>query len=261
MITQFINVLSTLFVINTTSTNTYSFPNSSTNNFSNHNSSHQNTSKFSNLLNSSTSSTSSCPSITPMIHFNTTEYIRSSWYVQQQQVNGYQSNNTLYCVIQTLDATNRTVPFYSGNVLAVYNYANIDRVNGEQQNSMNFTLCARQFNQSMPSELLNAPCILPNYFAGPYWVLATGPSYDNYSWAIISGGQPTVRYPDGNCSTSEEGVNDSGLWLFTRERFGSHVDAYVFHMRNLLLELGYTVSRLLNVSQVGCNYTDTYIKY
>ena len=185
MITQFINVLSTLFVINTTSTNTYSSPNFSTNNFSNHISSHQNTSNFSNILNSPTFSTSSCPSISPMIHFNTTEYIRSSWYVQQQQVNGYQSNNTLYCVMQTLDTTNRTVPFYSGNVLAVYNYANIDRVNGDQQNSMNFTLCARQFNQSMPSQLLNGPCFLPNYFAGPYWVLVAGPSYDNYSWGLL----------------------------------------------------------------------------
>ena len=178
MITQFINVLSTLFVINTTSTNTYSLPNSSTNNFSNQ-------ILFTYNITLQTLSNTSCPSISPMIHFNTTEYIRSSWYVQQQQVNGYQSNNTLYCVMQTLDATNRTVPFYSGNVLSVYNYANIDRVNGDQQNSMNFTLCARQFNQSMPSELLNAPCFLPNYFAGPYWVLAAGPSYDNYSCLLF----------------------------------------------------------------------------
>ena len=94
-----------------------------------------------------------------MNNFNTTEYIRASWYIQQQQVTTYQPNNTLYCVMQTLNSSGRTVPFFNGPVLDVYNYGNFYRVNGEQQNTMNFTLCARQFNQSMPSELLNAPCL------------------------------------------------------------------------------------------------------
>lgn len=213
------------------------------------------------IIANSTSSNSSCPLISPMNNFNTTEYIRASWYIQQQQVTTYQPNNTLYCVMQTLNSSGRTVPFFNGPVLDVYNYGNFDRVNGEQQNTMNFTLCARQFNQSVPSELLNAPCLLPNYFAGPYWVLAAGPTTSNYSWAIISGGPPTVRYPDGNCSTSEDGINGSGLWLFTRERFGDNVEFYVHQMRNFLLNMGYTVSRLLNVSQTGCNYTGTYVKY
>jgi hypothetical protein len=212
-------------------------------------------SKFSN------NSNPSCPLVSPMSNFNTTEYIRTSWYIQQQQVTTYQPNNTFFCVMQTLNSSSRTVPFFNGPVLDVYNYGNFDSVNGEQQNTMNFTLCARQFNQSMTSELLNAPCLLPNYFAGPYWVLAAGPTSSNYSWAIISGGPPTVRYPDGNCSTSEEGVNGSGLWLFTRERFGDNVDFYIHQMRNMLLNMGYTVSRLLNVSQVGCNYTGTYVKH
>ena len=67
-----------------------------------------------------------------------------------------------------------------------------------------------------PSRIINAPCFLPNTFAGPYWVIAAGPESYNYSWAIVSGGPPTVKYKDGNCSTSEQGTNGSGLWLFTR---------------------------------------------
>jgi hypothetical protein len=88
-----------------------------------------------------------CPTITPMANFNTTEYIRSTWYVQEQQLNGYQKNNTLNCVAQTLNESSTThVPFFDGPVISVYNYANIDHVNGPSQNNGNFTLCARQYS-------------------------------------------------------------------------------------------------------------------
>ena len=202
----------------------------------------------------------SCPFIQPMENFNTTEYIRSTWYIQQQQVTGYQPENTLYCVAQTLDKTNNTVPFFSGPVISVSNYANVDNVNGQSLNMNNFTLCARQVNSSLPSEILNGPCWLPNLFAGPYWVIDAGPSPSNYSWAIVSGGPPTVQYPDGNCSTSENGVNGSGLWLFTRDNVKENVAYYVNLMRQSLKVLGYSVSQLLPVQQQGCNYTGAFIK-
>ena len=201
-----------------------------------------------------------CPTIRPMHNFNTTEYIRATWYIQQQQITGYQPNNTLYCVAQTLDKTNNTVPFFSGDVLSIYNYANVDRVNGAPLNVNNFTLCARQPNESLPSDILNGPCWLPNLFAGPYWVIDAGPSPSNYSWAIVSGGPPTVQYPDGNCSTSEKGVNGSGLWLFTRDNVEENVAYYVNLMRESLKVLGYSVSQLLPVHQQGCNYSGAYIK-
>ena len=69
-------------------------------------------------------STSSCPSISPMSNLNTTEYIRASWYIQEQQITTYQPENTLYCVTQTLNRTNRTVPLFTGPVIEVFNYAN-----------------------------------------------------------------------------------------------------------------------------------------
>ena len=212
------------------------------------------------FLYSLTSKSQTCPNIHPMEDFNTTEYIRSTWYIQQQQLTGYQPSNTLYCVSQTLNTTNLTVPFFSGNVIAVYNYANTDSVNGTPQNKGNFTLCARQTNTSDPANILNAPCFLPNYFAGPYWVLAAGPHRSNYSWAIVSGGSPDVKYSDGNCSPSISGVNGSGLWLFTRERYGTFAENSVYLMRSILVSMGITLSQLLNVTQIGCNYTGAYIK-
>lgn len=201
-----------------------------------------------------------CPTIRPMPYFNTTEYIRATWYIQQQQITGYQPNNTLYCVAQTLNKTNNTVPFFSGDVLSVYNYATVDKVNGAPLNANNYTLCARQSNESLPSDILNGPCWLPNLFAGPYWVIDAGPSPSNYSWAIVSGGPPTVQYPDGNCSTSEKGVNGSGLWLFTRDNVEENVAYYVNLMRESLKVLGYSVSQLLPVHQQGCNYSGAFIK-
>ena len=202
-----------------------------------------------------------CPQIEPMIGFNTTEYIRSSWFIQQQQVTGYQPPEALNCVAQTINTTNHTVPFYNGTVLSVYNYGRVGGVNGTQENSRNFTLCARQVNESTPSRLINGLCFLPNIFAGPYWVLAAGPQSTNYSWAIVSGGSPNIRYPDGNCSTSLNGTNDSGLWLFTRERYGAIADRYVEQMRTWLISQGISVSQPMNVSQTGCNYNGSYLKY
>ena len=203
----------------------------------------------------------SCPLVEPMHGFNTTEYLRSTWYIQQQQVTGYQPRETLFCVAQTLNASVRTVPFYDGSVIDVYNYGRINGVNGTLENPNNFTLCARQLNSSNPAEIINAPCFLPNILAGPYWVIAAGPSSHNYSWAIVSGGPPTVRYADGNCSTKLTGTNGAGLWLFTREPYGDFAINSVKIMRNILREIGYTTSLLLNVTQLGCNYSEAYIKH
>merc|ERR1712224_1105690 len=74
----------------------------------------------------------------------------------------------------------------------------------------NSVLCARQKDPNAPGELLVAPCFLPNIFAGPYWVLTVGEDADgDYEWTIVSGGQPTVQYPDG-CTTKKTGVSGSG---------------------------------------------------
>ena len=215
---------------------------------------------YNTLLSLFLATSSVCPTIKPMTDFNTTEYIRSTWYIQQQQITGYQPNSTLNCVAQTLNESSYHVPFFNGPVLSVFNYANENMPNGASLNPNNFTLCARQVNTSLPSEILNGPCFLPNFFAGPYWVIDAGPSSHNYTWAIVSGGPPTVQYPDGNCSTSLSGVNGSGLWLFTRDSYSDNVPYYIHIMRERLQVMGYSLSQLLNVTQRGCNYTDAFIK-
>ena len=91
-------------------------------------------------------------------------------------------------------------------------------------------------------------------------MLGAGPQSDNYTWAIVSGGAPNVKYPDGNCSTGLNGTNGSGLWLFSRYRYGLYADNLTRHMRNILLNMGITLSQLMNVEQKGCNYTGAYIK-
>lgn len=198
-----------------------------------------------------------CPIVEPMKDFNTSEYIRSTWFSQQQQITAYQKDNSVYCVLQTLNTDGGHVPLYDGPVISVYNYANVDVVNGVPLNDDNTTLCARQFDKSSPANILNAPCFLPNQAAGPYWVLDAGPSTNHYEWAIVSGGPPTEEYEDG-CTNKIDTVKGSGLWLFTRDALDS--GNYVELMRQKLLSMGYTLSQLLSVSHEGCTYKGAYLK-
>lgn len=207
-------------------------------------------------------SSSSCPDVSSVgsARFNLTEFVRKSWFIQQQQVVGYQPLSSLFCVAATYDFDGRHVPFSSVRVATVYNYANEDHVNGPLQNSNNFTLCARAVNSTDSSRLAVAPCFLPNFFAGPYWVIGVGqePSRPGeYTWAVIIGGEPTVEYSDG-CTTRESGTNNAGLWLFSRSHVASksELDA----MYALLHAKGIATSRLHPVAQEGCTYRNAVLK-
>merc|ERR1712137_1494231 len=76
---------------------------------------------------------SSCPTVSTVgsTNFNLTEWVRASWFPQQQQVTGYQPETSLFCVSATYNLEGAKVPFFSGTVVTVYNYANKDNVNGE----------------------------------------------------------------------------------------------------------------------------------
>ena len=203
---------------------------------------------------------SDCPNIQLQNDVNLTEYIRATWYIQQQQINGYQPENDLYCVTATYNLDNHShVPLFDGTVLSVYNYANHNQVNGPHTPVNNYSiLCARQPNKSHPEKLLVAPCFLPNIFGGPYWIVSAGPSSDNYEWAIVSGGNPNIRIDNQTCTTSQRGINGSGLWIFSRNQ--TLDDVSLRYIRNLLTKKGISTSRLLNVTQQGCNYTGAFIK-
>ena len=192
-----------------------------------------------------------CPTVTTLEKFNLSEYVRDRWYIQKQQVTSYLPKSTNYCVSARYQVSNKSVPFYSGIVLDVYNEARIDSANGQQLNRNNMTLCARVPNSSHPSKLLVAPCFLPNLLAGDYWVLDAGPSSDNYEWAIVSGGQPHDQYCDG-CTTRRDSMNNAGLWLFTRKQVVP--DSLINMMLKKLKEKGFTTVFLNDVTQDYCVY-------
>jgi lipocalin len=194
--------------------------------------------------------TGSCPKINTVDNFNLTEYVNGKWYIQKQQETSYLPLNSNYCVTAEYEISHRKIPFYHGNVISVFNYANLGKVNGKTMESGN-TLCARIPNSSIPSKLLVAPCFLPNIFAGDYWVVDAGPQSDDYQWAIISGGQPTEKYSDG-CTTKIKGINGSGLWFFTRMQNPNNT--LLDFISEKAKNLGFTLQKLNNVEQKGCLY-------
>lgn len=203
------------------------------------------------LLGSFINVESSCPNVSTVDNFNLTEYVRDRWYIQRQQVTNYLPIETNYCVSARYSISNKKVPFYQGTVLNVYNQANMDGVNGTNINKNNFTLCARIPDSNVSSKLLVAPCFLPNIFAGDYWVIDAGPSSNNYQYAIVSGGQPTIQLKDG-CTTSTNGTNDSGFWFFTRQQ---NVNNTLINLMNTLArEKGFSLMLMNNVTQKGCIY-------
>lgn len=186
------------------------------------------------------------------------EWVRSTWYVQKQQVNGYQPVDALYCVAATYGLDNAKVPFFKGTVISVNNYGNKGGVNEVvQAGTENPILCGRVTDK--PGKLIVAPCFLPNAFAGDYWIAGVGKGDDGkYEWAVIVGGQPKEFGPDGKCTTKLKGINNSGLWLFSRspEAPAEQIAA----MERVLDDAGITKELLKPVVQKGCNYEGAIIK-
>ena len=206
-----------------------------------------------------------CPPVATQGDFNLDEWVRASWYIQEQQVTGYQSPEDLFCVVATYEIEGREVPGFDGTVVSVYNYQNRGAVNGPGTDPGQEPLCARLVDPAEPSKIINAPCFLPNFLAGDYWVVAAGPSPERYTWGIVSGGQPDVPGSDGGCSNTEEGVNGSGFWLFSRSPILSDQD--LEDIRTVARMNGFTLERMRPVQQVDpltgepCQYIGARIKH
>ena len=102
-----------------------------------------------------------------------------------------------------------------------------------------------------PAKLKVGPRWLPWFLYGDYWVVA----FEANSWAIVSGGAPSVPSGanDGTCSTGGRwALWSGGLWLFTREKVGS--PEAITTMRERAQSLGYDLSVLKDVAQQGCEY-------
>lgn len=177
--------------------------------------------------------------MTTQAGFDVNVYASSKWYIHQQQSTQYLPAEQKFCV--TADYSVKDEKTITGYTVGVTNYAE------EQDGTVHSTdsLCAGPEDANDPAKLQVAPCFLPSFAAGPYWVLA----YDETEgYALVSGGQPDVETADG--CTNGSGVNGSGLWIFTRTR--ERDDALVAKVRDMAKAQGFDLSVLADVDQTKC---------
>jgi hypothetical protein len=187
-----------------------------------------------------------------------TEYTRASWFPQLQQINSYQPADQLFCLSATYDLS---VGLF-GPYVTVSNKATgpdlIDTPNDP------FPLCARLANGLLRSDKLSvAPCFLPSFLGGPYWVAHLEmDEAGHYTAAAVVGGQPTVKTEDGLCTTPERASsfngNGEGLWILTREKVAPV--SLVAKVKDALVAKGISTSQLKVVQQEGCAYAGRTLK-
>jgi len=195
-----------------------------------------------------------CPAVSVQENFNITNFVEGGkWYIQQQMVVEYLPASQNFCVTAQYSFTDA-----GKSEVHVHNYDNSGGVNGQVYDSDKRLailggICADLDDPTQPAKLMVGPCKLPRGLPGArgaYWIIAAGPSEEGYEWALISGGQPTIKAA-GGCRTGS-GINNSGLWIFTRE--AKRDDALVAELRGMLQAKGFDISVLNDVEQVGCEY-------
>jgi hypothetical protein len=189
-----------------------------------------------------------------------------SWFVQKQQVDGFQPfiKDHFFCLVHTW--VRRTQDEYMDYV----QYGTIGGVNGPPQEWDTGDLppvtgnswCAGQDGKFGGGMLRISPCILRSLLLRigiPMWVIAVA---TDYSWVILSGGAPDiVRQSDPPLCTTRTNVSDdvlastsgTGMWLMTREQVASNETLQ--EMEQILLDMGIYTGDLFPVIQEGCYYT------
>lgn len=186
----------------------------------------------------------SCTVVETVPNFDIKTYASAKWYSQKQAENGYQSLDQFRCVTAEYEVlSSKSFWWYT---VEVFNTAQNDLgsvLGGE--------LCAYQTGTGDDaSKLAVAPCFLPRNFAGPYWIVAYN---ETEGYALISGGQPTIPAPVGSnvtgCRTGT-GVNNSGLWIFTRSR--KRDEDLIKRVIAIAKYAGFDTSILFDVDQRSC---------
>jgi lipocalin len=199
------------------------------------------------------SSSDACLTVTTVDDFNLTQYASAPWYVQQQAVNTYTPLDLNRCV--TAQYSLKENPNFWGYTIDVFNYG----VRSDGGQSSGGELCA-DYNKDIPSQLKVAPCFLPKFFAGPYWIVAYQEETDNTDgYALVSGGQPRDLVPDENncgengtdaCCKTGDGINNSGLWILTRQPTPSN--DILQEVRTIAQQKGFSTSVLFDVDHTNC---------
>jgi len=179
-----------------------------------------------------------CPAVKTQSNFSLDTFISKQWYAQQQAQTVYLPADSNNCVTAQYFLKPRAT--FLGWTIDVNNLAKFD--SGEPRVG---NLCASLDGSGDPAKLQVAPCFLPTFLAGPYWVLAHN---EEEGYALISGGQPTTK-TEGGCRTGTD-TNNSGLWIFTRKAFPS--DVLVAKVRDIAKAQGFDVSVLAPVNHKGC---------
>jgi hypothetical protein len=169
--------------------------------------------------------------------------------VQQQAENAYTSREFNQCV--TAQYVQKGYKTFWGYDIGVYNVAS----NGSGEEMVG-ELCASVVTDG---KLQVAPCFLPKRFAGPYWIVdyQEGDNEEE-GYALISGGQPKNVVTNGQdvntcgvdesspCCKTGDGVNNSGLWIFTRQK--SPPQDLVDKVRGIAKQKGFATSILFDVT-------------
>jgi len=216
-----------------------------------------------------------CPAINPVANFDKDRYIEKTWYIQRQQLTSYQAADSLYCVAATYSDEGKRRWFRPA--ITVRNFSNNGGVNQEETPGFfgaainflfgwflpdDFVLCATDTDQ--PGQLSVGPCFLPNAVAGPYWVAYVD---DDYTMAIVVGGQPTLEGQcgaDATCTTVENAGlfnfngNGEGLWFLSREKVANQTTLDALEAQ--ATTLGLCTQNMRPVLQEGCTYEGATIK-
>jgi lipocalin len=185
--------------------------------------------------------TTECPPVKTVDNFDLDSYINGKWYIQEQAETKYLPKDQNFCV--QAEYTKKSSPTWLGWSIDVLNYA--QEADGTPHSSGD-TLCAKGADKNDPAKLEVAPCFLPSFLAGPYWVLEYN---EAEGYALISGGQPTEETENGCVNGS--GTNDSGLWIFTRSQKRDEV--LVERIRDMAKAQGFDITVLNKVDQTNCN--------
>jgi lipocalin len=176
----------------------------------------------------------------PQTGFDLNAYIAKPWFIQQQAETKYLPASQNRCV----SATYSKGKSFWGYDLKVHNVA-YDVAPPHAVHDSGTYICAK-VKDGADGKLAVAPCFLPTFAAGPYWVLHFD---DAKGFAVISGGPPTLE-SNGKCKNDPAATNGSGFWIFTRAQ--ERDEAVIAEARDVAEKLGFDLSVLSEVDQTDC---------
>jgi len=176
-------------------------------------------------------------------NFDLDAFVSRRWWIHQQQAVTYLPVEQNRCVYA--EYTKFTRPTLFGYDIRVDNHAE-EVVPPHTVHDTGSGICAKIVDGAA-GKLAVAPCFLPIAAAGPYWVIDVN---EEEGYALISGGLPTVP-ASGGCQMDSGTVNDSGLWIFTRE--AARDEALVQKVRGIAAQKGFDLSILNDIDNSDCS--------